>query len=62
MYAIVTNVSTPPRTSVAQVVPRLVISKNRSRRPVPVGAGAVVDSEMVISRTISKADVSMNVL
>jgi hypothetical protein len=31
MYAIVTNVTTPPRTSVPTVEPRLVISKNRSK-------------------------------
>ncbi|ERK73174.1 hypothetical protein [Leifsonia aquatica] len=56
MYAIVTNVSTPPRTSVAQVVPRLVISKKRSKRPVAVGSvGSVVEvgAEMMVSRSIS---------
>jgi hypothetical protein len=30
MYAIVTNVTSPPRTSRPQVEPRLVISKKRS--------------------------------
>jgi len=52
MYAIVTNVSRPPRTSVAQVLPRDVISKNRSRRPLRVGVGVEVEAEMVLSRSI----------
>jgi len=55
MYAIVTKVSTPPRTSVPQVVPRLVISKKPSRRPRSVGAGEadLVGAEMMVSRSIS---------
>ncbi|WP_167552357.1 hypothetical protein [Leifsonia xyli] len=45
----VTNVRTPPRTSVPQVVPRALISKKRSRRPLAV-VGALVEAEMVDSR------------
>jgi len=52
MYAIVTKVSRPPRISVAHVVPRDVISKNRSRRPVTVGLGVEVEAEMMVSRSI----------
>jgi len=54
MYAIVTNVSSPPRISVAHVVPREVISKNRSRRPLAVGVGVEVEEEMVVSRSIDE--------
>ncbi len=56
MYAIVTKVSTPPRTSVPQVVPRAVISKNRSSRPRSVTGGGigVVGAEMMVSRSISE--------
>ncbi|GAA2060561.1 hypothetical protein GCM10009820_24170 [Leifsonia soli] len=50
MYAMVTKVRTPPRTSVPHVVPRALISKKRSKRPVEVGA--LVDAEMVDSRRI----------
>jgi hypothetical protein len=49
-------VSTPPRTSVPQVVPRLVISKKPSSRRPNVGAGEVdfAGAEMMVSRSISE--------
>jgi hypothetical protein len=62
MYAIVTKVTTPPRVSRAQFDPRLVISKNRSSRPLtPLvdGSGAGCDVcvsvvEMLFSRGVTR--------